>query len=201
MADKLLSDHEVLAALKTSGKEGDEALRFLYRSHFSYLQHYILNNQGSEDDAADIFQEVMISFMHIVQQEKFRGESSIRTFLYTLNRNLWLNELKRRGRALKREKNFGELHAAAEQGALHHMEQRQSAGQLMAIMEQLGESCKSILTQFYYEQRSMKEIVTTLHYENEQVVRNKKSKCLKKLGELLKGQAPLFEQLKNLLHE
>lgn len=200
MADKQLTDDEVLTALKTNGKEADDALRFLYRSHFSYLQHYTLNNGGSEDDAADIFQDVMVSFVHIVQQEKFRGESSIRTFLYTLNRNLWLNELKRRGRALRRETNYQVLNSDVEQGVQQSLEYRQSAKKLMEVMEQLGESCKSILTQFYYEQRSMKEIVTTLHYENEQVVRNKKSKCLKKLGELLKEQ-PLFEQLKTLLHE
>jgi hypothetical protein len=46
----------------------------------------------------------------------------------------------------------------------------------------------------------MKEIVAYLPYENEQVVRNKKSKCLKKLEELVLGNKHLAIQLKNYLH-
>ena len=47
----------------------------------------------------------------------------------------------------------------------------------------------------------MKEILSSTGYENEQVVRNKKYKCLKKMEELIKADANLYHQLKTLLHE
>lgn len=46
----------------------------------------------------------------------------------------------------------------------------------------------------------MKEILETMHYENEQVVRNKKYKCLKQLEEMVNANPALKQTLKNLLH-
>ena len=70
----------------------------------------------------------------------------------------------------------------------------------MKVLETLGDHCKKILVLYYYENQSMKEILAALHYENEQVVRNKKYKCLKKLEELIKNKPGLYQQLKNLLY-
>ena len=80
------------------------------------------------------------------------------------------------------------------------MEMGQTKVDLMKVIEELGENCKKILLLFYFENRSMKEIVAHLPYENEQVVRNKKSKCLKKLEQLITNDTNLYRQLKNYLH-
>jgi DNA-directed RNA polymerase specialized sigma subunit len=70
----------------------------------------------------------------------------------------------------------------------------------MNIVDELGEMCKKILLMFYYENLSMKEILTNLEYENEQVVRNKKYKCLKQLEQMIEINPSLKKTLKNLLH-
>jgi len=59
----------------------------------------------------------------------------------------------------------------------------------------LGEPCKKILTLFYYDNLSMKEIVEHLPYENEQVVRNKKYKCLQALTGLIKDNPAIARQI------
>jgi len=46
----------------------------------------------------------------------------------------------------------------------------------------------------------MKQILEQLKYENEQVVRNKKHKCMKKLGELIQSDPLLANNLKAILH-
>jgi hypothetical protein len=46
----------------------------------------------------------------------------------------------------------------------------------------------------------MKEILEKLHYENEQVVRNKKYKCLKQLEQLIAAHPSIQQILKNLLN-
>ena len=89
-----------------------------------------------------------------------------------------------------------------EEKAIHDsIENRQMNTRLMEVLAVLGESCKNILVLYYYENRSMKEILASSGYENEQVVRNKKYKCLKKLEELIKSDTNLYTQLKTLLHE
>ena len=72
--------------------------------------------------------------------------------------------------------------------------------QLSSLLNKLGESCRKILELFYYENLSMKEIVSHLHYENEQVVRNKKYKCLQQLTDMIRKNpqaAKLVSELTN----
>lgn len=194
------TDAEVISNL-ANDHQTSASIRYLYRENFDMLSRYILNNNGNEQDAEDIFQEVMVAFIQLLKAGKFRGESSIRTFLFSLNKNIWLNELKKRGRASLREEKYEKNMNRDEHTADIAMELRQTKQELLKTLEALGENCKKILLLFYYENRSMKEIVSELPYENEQVVRNKKSKCLKKLEELVKGNQTLYAQLKNYLHE
>lgn len=185
----------------SSGRESDDAIRFLYREHFAFLSRYVLNNNGNEQDAEDIFQEVIVAFVNLVKAGKFRGESSVKTFLYSLNKNIWLNEIKRRGRAVAREEKYEKQHTERQEPTADvALEISQTKAALMKTVDELGENCKKILLLFYFENRSMKEILTALPYENEQVVRNKKSKCLKKLESLIAANPGLYHQLKNYIH-
>jgi RNA polymerase sigma factor (sigma-70 family) len=194
-----LTDAEVIDNLLRN-RDVDPSLKFLYRSHYEFLGRYVVNNNGSWDDAQDIFQEVMVAFINLVRAGKFRGEASIKTFLYSLNKNIWLNELKKRGRAQVREMKYEKASDKMEQGTNLALETRETNQELMKLMNELGETCKKILLLYYYENQSMKEILTSLNYENEQVVRNKKYKCLKRLEELVTENKSLYHQLKNLLH-
>lgn len=193
------TDAEIIDNL-SHNREVDLSLKYLYRSHYEFLGRYVVNNNGSWDDAQDIFQEVMVAFVNLVSAGKFRGESSIKTFLYSLNKNIWLNELKKRGRTQVREMKYETASEKTEHGVSAALEAREANASLMKVMEELGETCKKILLLYYYENQSMKEILTSLNYENEQVVRNKKYKCLKRLEELLTENKSLYHQLKNLLH-
>lgn len=193
------SDAELLRNL-SNNEAIDDAVRFLYREHFDFLSKYVLTNNGDFHDAEDVFQEVIVCFMNLVRAGKFRGESSVKTFLYSINRNLWLNELKKRGRAQVRELNYEQKKEEGEASVDLAIENRESSASLMEAINVLGDVCKKILVLFYFESRSMKEILSALHYENEQVVRNKKHKCLKKLEDLIRNDKNLYEHLKQFVN-
>jgi RNA polymerase sigma factor (sigma-70 family) len=196
---EILTDAEIIEGL-TGRRPADEAIRCLYSAFFEGAGRFVVANSGSWQDAEDIFQEVVVAFIHLVRQNRFRGESSIKTFLFSLNRNMWLNELKRRGRSKAREEKYEAARPAEEEQIGKVVEGREATEGLMNLFGELGDHCKTILLMFYYENRSMKEILAELPYENEQVVRNKKHKCLKKLEQMILGNAGLYHQLKNLLH-
>ncbi len=193
-----LTDSEIIEGLR--GRAEEEAIRSIYYQYFEGLAHYVVHNSGRREDAEDIFQEVVIAFIRLVKEGKFRGESSIKTFLFALNRNLWMNELKRRGRAEQREIKYEVGKEEKDERIDQVIEQREGTKELDRTMDQLGEACKKILVLFYYQERSMKEILSELHYENEQVVRNKKYKCLKKLEEPVHSNPVLYKTLKNFLN-
>ncbi|MBK8952928.1 MAG: sigma-70 family RNA polymerase sigma factor [Chitinophagaceae bacterium] len=113
---------------------------------------------------------------------------------------MWLNELKREGRALVREEKFEKGQERPEMDFGLQLDDREGKQAVISVVEQLGETCKKILILFYYENLPMKDIVGATNFENEQVVRNKKYKCLKQLEQLLEANPTLKETLKNLLH-
>ncbi len=192
-------DSELVDNLRT-GKRMNESIKTLYRSHFDSLSWYVMNNSGSRQDAEDVFQEVVVSFIDLVKKDKFRGDSTVKTFLYSLNRHTWLNELKRRGRALAREEKFERGQDRVELDSQHQIADREGKEEIARLVGELGETCRKILLLFYYENLSMKEILEATDYENEQVVRNKKYKCLKQLEQMIMEKPTLKETLKNLLH-
>jgi RNA polymerase sigma factor (sigma-70 family) len=177
----------------------DDAIRYLYRNYFEGMSIYVQKNQGSRQDAEDIFQESIVAFIQLVQQNRFRGDASIKTFLFAINKNTWLNELKRRGRAGVREAKFETAKETVDEGISQYIAGREAREHILVIMDKLGEGCKKILLAFYYENLSMKEILTTMNYENDQVLRNKKHKCLKQLEQLLTADPVLAKTLKDAL--
>jgi len=80
------SDTELLQVLRT-GRQTEDAIRQLYRTQFNITRAYIYQNNGSEADAEDIFQEVLVSFIEMVKKDKFRGDCSVNTFIQVLTRH------------------------------------------------------------------------------------------------------------------
>jgi RNA polymerase sigma factor (sigma-70 family) len=197
---KNFPDSEMVSNLR-SGKMMDDTIKTIYRDCFDSLSWYIMNNSGNRQDAEDIFQEAVVSFIDIVRKDKFRSESSVKTFLFSLNRHLWLNELKRRGRALAREEKYEGLRDQEQEDTSHQLIGKEASSQLMELVGRLGDTCKKILLLFYYENQSVREILDSLHYENEQVVRNKKYKCLKQLEQMMNENPAIRQTIQNLLHE
>jgi DNA-directed RNA polymerase specialized sigma subunit len=76
---------------------------------------------------------------------------------------------------------------------------KEAQSMIVELLERMGETCKQILTLFYYDDLSMKEILKQVNYENEQVLRNKKYKCLKELTSTIQQSPILFDNVKSAL--
>jgi RNA polymerase sigma factor (sigma-70 family) len=192
------SEREIIESIR-SGQNFNEVIRHLYQVNYRKVVAYIMQNNGNEEDAQDNFQEVMITFVEVVKQEKFRGESSVSTFLLALTRNIWLNELKKRGRSQLRDEKFEKSRSRVDEDISKFLTHRELRTEVMDLLGTIGNTCKKILLAFYYENLSMKEILQQLDYENEQVVRNKKYKCLKQLEQMLSAKPTLANNLKEIL--
>jgi RNA polymerase sigma factor (sigma-70 family) len=156
------SDQELVTNIR-SGSRMEECIKTIYRNYFESLGWYVMNNNGTRQDAEDIFQEVVVSFIDLVQKDKFRGESTVKTFLFSLNRHLWLNELKRKGRALAREEKYEKGQERTTLDVSHLIVKKEDRNKVFELVSKLGDTCKKILVLFYYENRSITEILQSLH--------------------------------------
>ena len=193
------TDSELIHALNDN-KEIDSAIRFIYKNYYHFLEAYVVGNKGSTDDAADIIQDTIVAFITVVQEDKFRGESSVKSFLYAIVRNIWLTELKKRSNANNRNFVFEKAKDTTEKEVVEQLIKHEYHKSIQLLFEKLGEKCKQLLMLVYYEDLSMKDIVDKMpDYQNEQVLRNKKYKCMKQLEIMVNDNEPLRTQFKNAL--
>jgi RNA polymerase sigma factor (sigma-70 family) len=173
----------------------DKPVRKLYDYYYEGTVAQICAAGGTTEDGADIFQESVLILIEKLKTGKFRGESSIKTFLSGIAKNLWLFELRTRNRRKKREVIYmvGESKELAPEESFFT---KSNTADLAIVLGEIGDTCKKILTGFYYEDKSMKDMLAEFSYENEQVLRNKKSKCMKKLKEFLQANTTLLKNLK-----
>ncbi|NND78188.1 MAG: sigma-70 family RNA polymerase sigma factor [Flavobacteriales bacterium] len=179
------------------GKEADrdKALKTIYGLCRDQIHRYILVNSGDESDASDMQQEAMIVFYENVRDNRFKGESAISTYVFSIAKFKWLNELKRNRKASERH-----LKVVSEEKELDPSQQimkKEEQEMILDLISGLDENCKDLLVQSFYFDASMKEIVQKLGFSNEQVARNKKYKCLKSLRKLLRSDREAISILKS----
>lgn len=192
----LYSDADLLSAIRKSDQL-NSAIDFIYQQYSQTISSFIITNSGTPQDAEDVFQETVVIFIDLVKTNKYRGEAAIKTFLVSIARNIWLNELKKKERAGIREQIFENNREHIEMDAGQYLADREIKQQFVAVLGKLGDSCKKILTLYYYENMSMKDILDHLPYENEQVVRNKKYKCLQQLTGLFRQNPVIARMISN----
>ena len=79
------------------------------------------------------------------------------------------------------------------------MTYREAQKAIVTLFDSFGTGCKQVLTMFYYENLSAKEIVERTGYENEQSIRSRKYKCLKELTDLVQSSPTAFNNIKAAL--
>ena len=167
-----------------------KAVETLYRENFNMVQTLIINNNGSSDDAKDIFQEAMIVLFEKVRPGTFELNCQIKTFMYSVSRRLWLKRLQQQNRYSTPGDNMESIVVVEED--LEEHEQRNAEFEMMEkAINHLGEPCKGILEAYYLQKQSMQIIAASFGYTNADNAKNQKYKCLMRLKKIF------FEQIKN----
>lgn len=176
-------DSQELSLLKGLAKNDREAVEMIYSRHFGMVQSLIINNNGSSDDARDIFQEAMIVLYERAGSADFELHCQLKTYIYSICRRLWLKRLNQAQRYIPHLNGAEETIPVEEDIEWH--EQRNLEFQMMEkALLGLGEPCKSLLEAFYIQKKSMSEIAGSFGYTNPENAKNQKYKCLIRLRKL-----------------
>ncbi len=176
--------------LKGLARNNKSVIETIYRENYPVIQSFILNNNGSIDDASDIFQETMIILFEKAKDNNFELTCQLRTYIYSVSRRLWLKKLNYNKRFSGHLENIEETVAVEED--LENHEQISADFSLMEnAMSKIGEPCKSLLDAFYIQKKHMQEIADDFGYTNADNAKTQKYKCLIRLKKIF------FAQYKN----
>ena len=156
----------------------DNILQIIYRQYYQTIVNLVMNNNGSLQEAKDIYQETLIIFYEKVKDENFELNCKLKTYLYSISRNLWLKQLQHKKRFTNSISDSEEYLEIPWEEASKKEDQYQA---MHTALESLGEPCRSILKDFYMYSQSMEEITEKFGYTNADNAKNQKYKCLKRL--------------------
>ncbi len=180
------------ALLKGLANNDSRAIETIYKDNFNMVQAFVLNNNGSYDDARDIFQEAMIDLYEKAQSESFVLTCQIKTYVYSICRRLWLKKLQQMGRFSNQVDNLDETIPVEEDLEIH--QKRNAEFVIMErAMNSLGEPCKSLLEGYYLKKMGMQELASEFGYTNADNAKNQKYKCLMRLKKLFFSQYNIGE--------
>lgn len=173
-------DNQVVEDLKSDDRLKLKALYNQYRAEFlGFGKRYNLDQEA----LADVYQEAFLALRkQAIKGRLYSVNSSMKTYLFGIGKYMIFDVLKEKNRNVKLEPN---LHlAGGEIGEIelgHSPSLTQEQLLLRKYFKELGEKCKQVLTLFYYRGLSIAEIVKLTGYENSNVVKAHKSRCLKTL--------------------
>ena len=173
-------DKELILGIQ---KGSEKALDQLYNAYFPMILQMVINNNGDDDDAKDIFQESVIVLYNKVKDGGFELNSKLKTYIYAVCRRLWLKKLHHQSRFTNTLHVFEDIEQT-EDDLEKHEEQNRQFQQLQSALAELGEPCKTIIEEFYLHNKSMQDICEQFGYTNADNAKTQKYKCLQRLKKL-----------------
>lgn len=178
-AQRKLSDHELLLGLRTMD---NRAVNLIYQKFYPMILNLILKNNGTADDARDVFQDTIMILYEKCRQTDFKLTSGLGTFIYAISRNIWL---KKQSRTYSREYTTSDdiLFDLIKQD---HEEPLKSERleRLKLLFQKISEKCQQILRLKYYAGMKDKDIAVHLNLSGAAYVKTQRNRCINKLRDL-----------------
>lgn len=180
---KISNQLQLIDAIKSND---ERILKQLYVNNYKKIEHYILKNSGTMPQAKDIYQEAFIATWKNIKSDKFSplNETAVQGYLYQIARNKWTDHL--RSSRFKKTSSLSNSFIQTVDSSEDINEEKTLDNRMVLTMDafnKLGDSCKELLTKFYFNKLSVKRIANELKLE-EASARNKKYRCMQKLREL-----------------
>ena len=186
------ADHKYIVALQ---KNDSVLIEEIYSRYSKRVTQMVLKNNGTDTDAADLFQNVLIELHRKAINQQLTLTCPFDAFLYMVCRNRWLNELdKRKGKRVTftGDEGFNVSEDVFENyESLHVQEKRKNL--VEEKLAELGEGCRELLS-LSWSGKPLQEVAVTLNFTYA-YVRKRKTECMGKLISLVK-EAPGFSALK-----
>lgn len=167
-----MTDKEIIEHLRNNKYAA--ALKGMYNI-LPDVKKYVKANNGTTDDAEDIFQDALVILYKKVQSDNLILTVPLKTYLLAIVKNCWLQELRRRKKLPAAE--------SSNDIAMEELDEEPGFIFAKAAFELLGEKCRQLLIMFYFKKEGYKKIATALAFSDEKTAKNQKYRCLQKAKE------------------
>jgi len=174
-------------SLDTLLKDRDNAFESLYTSYKDDFLAFAKTFSLKEDQITDIYQEAFLSFYENLLNGKItQFTSSIKTYIFSIGK-FKIYEYLRANSKLKIIDTPINTEITIDELDLNNDILTEREQLVKANFKKLGKQCQLILELFYFKGKTLKDIKVMGNYDNTDVVKSQKSRCLRKLKQLVKA--------------
>lgn len=177
-----LTDIEILDSIRTGDQSG---INQVYKKYSTMIYQLILTNNGSQQDAEDIYHEALVTMISNIRTPGFALTAKLSSYLYSISRNLWLYKLRQRGNSkmvdtelpdhILHEDQVPEIEIFEEKHAL-----------IAKVFDSISPDCNQLLKSFYFDQKPLKDLAAEMGL-TDGFIRIKKMRCMEALKKLVEN--------------
>lgn len=169
-------------------KNEKETFKNLYNKYYKLIHNYVINNNGSEDDAKDVFQEAIIVIIRNIENNQVDKNVKFISYLYSISKYIWLKHLRKNKYLIKNndEWNIEEVRENSYfSDTIEIIDESLEKGIFQRNFLKLGKKCQELL-KLFFQKFSLKEIAEKMGFKSENYVKKKKFLCKEELIKLIK---------------
>ena len=169
-----ISDDAILKGLK---EKKSDSIRFLYREYFPMAKSIVEKNSGSYEDAEDVFQDGIIVLYQKILAGPLTLNCSLKTFFFSICRNIWMQRLDRKWRLLYQDDLVSEAIEDYDAVPIEVNEEKLEKTRLYQLhFLSLPSDCQKILKMFL-SRISLKEISDRMGFKDVHYAKTRKYLC------------------------
>lgn len=162
----------------------------LYLKVFPAVANFIRKQNGTQDDAKDVFHDALIIFY----EKKLEGALEIQiadeAYIFGIVKHLWIRKTKENQRVLLTEVESMIVLPV-------DFELNSQSISILSYLKSAGQKCLTLLQAFYYEKKSMNLIKSSFGFSSVRSATVQKFKCLEKVRNLVKSKSKNYEDFVN----
>ncbi|AUC83606.1 RNA polymerase sigma factor [Lacinutrix sp. Bg11-31] len=175
-------ENNILEDLKHGSQQ---TLRKVYEDNREKFINFARRYNLPQDDVVDVYQDAYVIFYNNVMSGKIETmTSSVSTYLFSVGKYLIFDKMKKNSKkagpnfdlAIVRDADEILDTIEIEEQTLTHEQEL-----LRKHFSSLGKQCQELLNLFYYRGFTIKDILEHGNYNNENVIKSAKSRCMKTL--------------------
>lgn len=183
------SDIEYHDLLKQIKKDGMSAMLPMYRLHREKYLSFTSQYTTDRDLRLQSYNDAIVNaYRAIVKSSYDPKKSKLKTFIFNIGKNNLINRLEKENTYTKHisfENTDKEADVEVPFSDSSPKQNEKWNKDLSLGFDQLGEKCRELILYFYYDRLDTEEIMKLMNYDSSGVVYSAKSRCLKRLRELI----------------
>ena len=180
-----MTDEQLIVQLK---KRDHNALKNVYLDYKTEFLKFMSHYNANVDVLEDIFQDALIVIYENAQVGKLDAlKSTLKTYLFGIGKFMLFKYFRDGKREVPTEEIY--IFDQYEQAVIEDVYEDEGLNdyqkKLAVNFKKLSDKCREILELFYLQGMKLDEITQTQGYDNKDVAKSQKSRCLKSLKQLI----------------